>query len=556
MTLTVRPFIAACGIALAACTRPAPAPETAPAPAPAPAVTATLTEAPKNWMLLDPSADHIYGISLLRAERELLAGKSPKRTVIVGVIDNGVDTSHATLRPHLWSNTKEIPGNGVDDDGNGYADDVRGWDMIGGKDFTKFVNNDTYELTRIAAACADDAKREKLPADYQGRCSKIAAQFLQKRSEIEQTVGNIKQISELYDQILPMLKRAVGADSLTPARVGTLETSNDTLRRARDLFMRLNSQGITPKVVGEAKKAYEGQLQYGYNTSFDPRPIVGDDYPDTLINRYGNGNVTGPGGMHGTHVSGIIATNRVPSARPAGGIAAADDCCGIAQAVKIMAVRAVPDGDERDKDIANAIRYAVDNGARVINMSFGKAYSPYKNLVDAAVKYADSKGVLMVHAAGNEGANSQDDPSYPTPIYLDGGRAKNWIEVGASSWKSGDGLAANFSNYGGPVDVFAPGEDIMSTIPGGGYEEESGTSMASPVVAGLAALIMSYYPNLTAADVKNVILQSATRVPDVMVSRPGSTAEKVKFGELSTTGGIVNAYNALKLAEQMSAPKP
>jgi subtilisin family serine protease len=189
-------------------------------------------------------------------------------------------------------------------------------------------------------------------------------------------------------------------------------------------------------------------------------------------------------------------------------------------------------------------------------MSFGKGYSPYKNLVDAAVKYADSKGVLMVHAAGNEGANGETDPSFPTPVYLDGGRAKNWIEVGASSWKAGDALAAAFSNYGSNVDVFAPGEDIMSTVPGGGYEKESGTSMASPVVAGVAALIMSYYPTLTAADVKKIILETSTKAADVVVTRPGSTAEKVKFSELSSTGGIVNAYAALQAAERMAGARP
>ena len=514
-----------------------------------------ITEAPSNWMLLDPTADRVYGISLLRAERELLASKRPQRTVVVAVIDNGIDTTHATLRPHLWTNPKEVAGNGKDDDGNGFADDIRGWDFIAGRN-GKYVDHDTYELTRVAAACADSVHRAKLPSDYQNRCSTIVSQFLRKRTELEQTMGNIRQIDQLYGQILPILRRELHGDSLTVQRVGTIATSTDSVRRARDLFVRLNAQGITPEVVAEAKTAYEGQLQYGYNTSYDPRGIVGDDYPDTLVNRYGNPDVKGPGGMHGTHVSVIIASNRQFSPRVANGSATLGDCCGIATSVKIMALRAVPDGDERDKDIANAIRYAADNGAQVINMSFGKSYSPYKNLVDAAVKYADSKGVLMVHAAGNEGANGETDPSFPTPVYLDGGRAKNWIEVGASSWKAGDALAAAFSNYGSNVDVFAPGEDIMSTVPGGGYEKESGTSMASPVVAGVAALIMSYYPTLTAADVKKIILETSTKAADVVVTRPGSTAEKVKFSELSSTGGIVNAYAALQAAERMAGARP
>jgi subtilisin family serine protease len=215
-----------------------------------------------------------------------------------------------------------------------------------------------------------------------------------------------------------------------------------------------------------------------------------------------------------------------------------------------MSVRTVPDGDERDKDVANAIRYAADNGANIINMSFGKAYSPYKSLVDDAVRYADSKGVLMVHAAGNEGEDMAKAASFPTPEYLTGGRAANWIEVGASSWKSRDSLVASFSNYGKTrVDVFAPGEDIYSTVPGGGYKKESGTSMASPVVAGVAALLMSYFPNLTASDVKRIIMQSSTKLGDQMVAKPGEGGGIVKFGELSITGGIVNVFAAVKMAE-------
>jgi subtilisin family serine protease len=214
-----------------------------------------------------------------------------------------------------------------------------------------------------------------------------------------------------------------------------------------------------------------------------------------------------------------------------------------------MMVRAVPDGDERDKDIANAIRYAVDNGAQVINMSFGKGFSPQKAVVDAAVKYADAHGVLMIHAAGNDGADMDSVQNFPNARYLDGGRPRNWLEVGASSWKGGTDLAAEFSNYGQTqVDLFAPGVDILSSVPGDKYERDSGTSMAAPVVTGVAALVMSYYPELSAFDVKRILLNSATRHPDQMVTKPGSKGDKVPFGTLSATGGIVNAYGALKMA--------
>jgi len=243
--------------------------------------------------------------------------------------------------------------------------------------------------------------------------------------------------------------------------------------------------------------------------------------------------VMGPDAKHGSHVSGIV--HSIDSS-----------------AVRIMMVRAVPDGDERDKDIANAIRFAVDHGARVINMSFGKGFSPEKPAVDDAVRYADAHNVLMVHAAGNDGKDLTSYPNFPTPAYADSGHARNWIEVGASSWQAGDSLAAPFSNYGhDQVDVFAPGVDILSTVPGDQYEKDSGTSMAAPVVTGLAAFLLSYYPDLTAADLKRSILASATRYPNQMVVRPGATnGEKVAFGSLSSTGGIVNAYAALKLLQK------
>jgi len=535
--LLLIPFLAACASAPAT---------TAPGTAPAPANTGPLKEAPQDWHLLDETADRVPGISANRAYRELLAGRQPQRTILVAVIDNGVDTSHVDLRANLWSNTKEVAGNGKDDDGNGYVDDVRGWDFIGGRD-GRNVDHDTFEVTRLYARCgAGNAVPDSLSQADKMQCPKIVQDFIKKRDDAERSLTNVKQISEAYARILPILKQAANGDSLTTARVEGMKGSSPEVQQARSLYLRLAEAGITPSVVEEALKAYQGQVEFSLNPNYNPRPIVGDNPANPTERGYGNPDVTGPGPKHGTHVSGIIGAVRDNGV----GIN------GIAPAVRIMAIRAVPDGDERDKDIANAIRYAVDNGAQVIHMSFGKAYSPMKGVVDEAVKYADAKGVLMVHAAGNESQDASKYASYPTPVYLGGGRALNWIEVGASSWRR-DSLPASFSNFGqNEVDVFAPGVDIYSSIPKG-YEKDSGTSMASPVVTGLAALIMSYYPQFNAADVKRIILQSATKYPNLQVLRPGTeTGEKVGFNTLSATGGVVNAYAALKLAEEMSKPRP
>lgn len=517
---------------------------TAPQPVATPSVAAPSPQsAADDWQLLDPTADGVAGISLRRAERELLGGRAPLRQVVVAVIDGGVDTAHTDLASVLWTNTREQPANGRDDDNNGYADDTWGWNFIGGAKGD--VNWDTLELTRQHAQCL------ALPAagvadSTRTRCTDIATRYTAKRAELQAQAGQIKAVDDLMTRTARTLRAALGGDSLTAQRVEALAATSDSVRNARSMFLRMAQAGISPEAIAEAKDDIEGQLTYGYNTEFNPRAIVGDDPTNLAERRYGNRNVTGPNAKHGSHVAGIIA-----AARNGTGID------GVAAGARIMAVRAVPDGDERDKDVAAAIRYAADNGAHIINMSFGKGISPDKGAIDEAVRYAVSKGVLLVHAAGNDGANLATEPNFPQPTYSSGGRAETWIEVGASSWKGGEHLAAPFSNYGKEqVDVFAPGEDILSTVPGGGYSRQSGTSMAAPVVSGLAAVLMGHFPSLTASQVKRIIMESATSYKDAMVVRPGTPDEKVPFGSLSRTGGVVNAWAAIKAAQAMVRPVP
>jgi subtilisin family serine protease len=557
-------FLAAL-VSFAACSAPATVATVVPSPAAAPSTAApasrmpvattaapaahipatALPEAPRNWQLLDESTDHVPGIGSDRAMHDLLAGKTPKRTVLVAIIDNGIDTSHVDLRPNLWVNPKEIGGNGKDDDNNSFVDDVHGWDFIGGKD-GQDVHWDTFEVTRQYAACHGQAAASGQPPITDAeRCKQIDSAYEKQRQDVQKNVDTYRQISGVMTQIIPLLSKAVG-DSATPERVRALHPSSPDLTRARQIYLDLAAEGATPSAIEAGLKSLEGQLKYGLNPDYNPRTIVGDRYPDPNEHHYGNADLMGPDALHGTHVAGIIGAVR------GNGIG----IDGIAPAVKFMMIRTVPDGDERDKDVANAIRYAVENGAQVISMSFGKPYSPYKSTVDDAVKFADSHGVLMVHAAGNDGADLAKAHNFPTPVYLDGSRASNWIEVGASSWKGGDSLAASFSNFGqSQVDVFAPGVDILSTVPGNRYERDSGTSMAAPVVSGLAALIMDYYPSLTAADVKRIIMASVTRPADQTVIQPGTDGQRVQFTSLSVSGGIVNAYNALKMAEDVSAGK-
>jgi subtilisin family serine protease len=545
---------AACGAPATVATSPVPATTTTVATTtvstPMTALTtlpaATVTEAPRNWQLLDESTDHIPGISVERAYRELLTGKSPKQTVLVAIIDNGIDTAHVDLKANLWVNPKEVAGNKKDDDNNGYVDDIHGWNFIGGRD-GEDVHFDTFEVTREYARCHNQpAASGEPPITDHTYCQKVDADYNKQKADIERNVQTYHQISDALQQIIPVLTKAVAPDSLSADRVRALRPSSPQMTQMRQMYLDLASEGATPSVIEDGLKSLEGQLKYALNPSYNPRTIVGDTYTNLAERHYGNADVMGQDAKHGTHVAGIIGAVR-------GNGVGVD---GIAAAVRFMMIRTVPDGDERDKDIANAIRYAVDNGAQIISMSFGKAYSPFKAAVDDAVKYADAHGVLMVHAAGNDGADLGKGRNFPTPFYLGGGRPQNWIEVGASSWKGGDKLAAPFSNYGQQqVDVFAPGVDILSTVPGNQYERDSGTSMAAPVVSGLAALILDFYPNLTAGDIKKIIMASVTRTNQT-VSRPGSEdKDSVSFQSLSVTGGIVNAFNALKMAEQVSNGK-
>ena len=506
------------------------------------------TTAPQDWFHLDRESARIPGLATRTAYETILKGRSPRDTVTVAIIDSGIDIDHEDLTPTNWTNTDEVPGNEQDDDGNGYVDDVHGWNFIGGPN-GKNVKADTYELTRIYVrlkkrfADVDSAVVAPEHRDAYQRYRDIRAKFKKKRAKAKKELNNVQQARDAVQFSEKVLTDYLDTDSLSRAAIDTISTNDPQITRARDILQYFYRQDLSPSDIYEYYDHLKNKVEHNYNPEFNPRPIVGDDYSDKTERIYGNNDVEGPDASHGTHVGGIVAAARN------NGIG----IDGIANGVRIMSVRAVPNGDERDKDVANAIRYAAANGADVINMSFGKGYSPYKKVVDRAVRYADSLGVLMVHAAGNDGEDVDSTTNYPTRQYLNGGRAQHWIEVGASGWKKDEALVAPFSNYGDEtVDVFAPGRAIYSTVPGNKYERNDGTSMAAPMVSGVAALVMAYYPDLTTAQVRNAILNTATSYKNTMVTQPGGS-EKVSFGSLSRTGGVVNAHAALKRADDLSS---
>ena len=527
---------------------------------------------PNGWHLQDPTTTGAWGISLDKAY-EFVKGKKSK-TVIVAVLDGGIDTAQEDLKEVLWRNTKEIAGNGKDDDKNGYVDDINGWNFLGGKD-GKSVTKTSLERDRVYYAYR--SKYEDKQIDKQ-TLSKDELYQYEMWSKAKEELFKGESLSSLelvfmrkaYTNLLKadsILQGAMQKPVYTGKELEKFAAPTEKIKMSQmamlDLMQANNMTDITNKDFMDGFKEYLDQEQDKADAKEKAPPayredIVKDNYSDFNDRYYGNGNLYVPNNLsslHGTHVAGIIAAQRNNK----------KGMDGVADNVKIMSVRVVPDGDEYDKDVALGIRYAVDNGAQVINMSFGKYFSPDKKWVDDAVKYAESKGVLLISAAGNENFNADTMIHFPNNNLLDGTTAKNWITVGASSDMtipqiSKDGVPYNsivayFSNFGKSVDVFAPGMKIYSTVPENHYENEQGTSMASPVVAGIEALILEYYPNLSAEQVKYCIEKSAVVPPSSLkVIEPGSNKE-IKITELSKTGGIVNAYEAIKLASTLKGER-
>jgi subtilisin family serine protease len=506
-------------------------------------VTATAKKAPlteeesKSWGHSDLVTDSIPGMSLDKAYNFLQGKKGVE--VVVGVVDSGTDLLHEDLKDVAWVNQKEIPSNGVDDDKNGYVDDINGWNFLG----TIYKEHLEYQRIVKDPSIADEASVKEATKFY------------------DEKVAAAKANEKRYGQMLKMVSNADDALSkhfnksdYSKDEVSNTVTEDTALKQSIEVAKQMYGFGLSSlsQAKQELSKLVENasSMLSGEDLKKEYRSVLGDN-PNTMDNiSYGDA-ATGHSTKdeaHGTHVSGIIGASRNNNI----------GMNGVATNVKIMAVRAVPDGDEYDKDVALGLRYAVDNGAKVINTSFGKGFSPKKEWVYEAILYAASKDVLIVNAAGNDGKDLDVEKTYPNDSRdLVTEISDNVLTVGAMSANYDENLPASFSNYGKiNVDVFAPGVQIYSTIPDGEYAKFSGTSMAAPSTAGVAALLRSYYPKLSASQVKHILMNSGTMI-DLDVIKPGSRSrenpkgEKVSFSELSVSGRVVNAYNALKMADYM-----
>jgi len=513
-------------------------------------------DAVKNWQHTNVFDSHMPGMSTEKAYKELLKDK-PAQTIIVAVVDAGMDINHPDLKDIIWTNKDEIPNNGIDDDHNGYVDDVHGWNFLGAKD-GKMAGPEQLEMTRIVAkyrplwknkTIADVAPKDREMFEMYQRAEKTLAKKL---DELKALKTRFERVSGMAEKAETALKAALKTDKLTEEAVKNLKTDDPMLNQAKQMYL----GGLNMEALKGFKNYVEGQDKYNLNLEFNGR-VQGDDPDDFNDRNYGNPNVIPPKAdeLHATHVGGIIAQLRH------NGIGGD----GVADHVLIMPVRTVPDGDEYDKDVALAFRYAVDNGAKVINTSFGKYFSPHKDWVWDAIKYAADHDVLIVNAAGNDGKDMDqygDKMSYPNDGDVKGGQeiADNFLNVGAIGPNYGANMVASFSNYGKEtVDVFSPGQKIYATVPFSKYKFLQGTSMAAPDAAGVAAVIRSRYPELTASEVKHIIMDSGLS-PQILVIKPEEDdyegePKLVKFDTLSKSGKMVNLYNAILLADKMSKDK-
>jgi subtilisin family serine protease len=522
---------------------------------------------PKNWHTLDLQQDSFYGISLDKAYQFLQKKHIKPNTIIVGVLDSGCDTLQEDLKNVLWHNAKEIPGNNIDDDGNGYVDDVYGWNFLGNKN-GESIKSCSDEKTRVYYRYKDNFSGKKIDSSSLGKKElfeynlwKRAAEELNISANDEMEVAiidmTIKSIKK-YDKVL---KAEMGVEEYTAETLEKFEAKSSEAKQSKYGYLttvkllEIDADEKNTSLISQLEDYVEGKRKKISAKETAPpnyrADVIKDDYTNINDKYYGNPDVTGPTPRHGTHVSGIIAAERNNQL----------GVDGIADNAKIMVVRVVPDGDEYDKDVALGIFYAVNNGAKVINMSFGKGFSPEKFWIDSAINFAATKDVLLVHAAGNDSKNVDSIPSFPTAIFLNTGAfASNFITVGASTDPriSKGNFIADFSNYGkNTVNVFAPGVKIYSTVPGvSNYANLQGTSMAAPIVTGLAALLRGYFPSLSAVQTKEIIEKSVYKPNEknkTYVMLGEGQADKVTIENSCTSGGIINAANAVELAYKFDA---
>lgn len=491
----------------------------------------------KTWWQKDVQEDTIPGISLDKAYRELLNNKIGQE-VIVAVLDTKIDIDHEDLKDQIWVNSDEIPNNNIDDDKNGYIDDINGWNFLGNAKGGE-VSHQSVELLRVIHKYESTygvSKEISVPTkEVEVEYEKALEEFESQRLEMLDAVDYVDSIANIYNNYKIDIVALLDGKTYNEMALDSLLTIATVDKDNINWMKSMIDWGIEEDGVKSYIDHTNKELNTTYNKDFNERKYVD-----------GGNNKVKENSMpfqHSTPVSGVLAATRTNDL----GVQ------GFSDAIRIMPVVMVAHGDEHDEDVAKAIRYAVDNGAQIINMSWVKYYSTQTELVRAAFEYAAKKNVLLVTGSGNDSKDIDVELSFPTDFYLGEEIMDNFINTGGTTSQLDSTIVAEFSNYGKKqVDIFSPAKDIFSSAPDNEYNSRRGTSFASPIVAGTAALLLSYFPQLTAIQLKEIILKSGTKL-DILVNRPGDEdgAALVPFSELSKTGSILNVYAAIQMAMEL-----
>ena len=510
------------------------------------------------WHWKDLEKDGVHGVSLFKAQQLLTDLKLKPTPIIIAILDGGIDTAHPQIKPMLWNNPKEIPGNALDDDKNGYLDDVHGWNFLGNA-AGQNINKASDEKSRIYHRYKNEFKQDKLDsAAWDVKKKQDFYTWQQAAAEIvftDEDAANLSFIKMARNAVVKMgliLIKEIEDTNFTTEQLETFQPIGKLTADTKISYLRtMQALGIDRisgyhSIVEDLNEYISGKDQSAVSIDTPPedlrKKIIQDQYENLNDQYYGNNNITGPNAKHGTHVAGLAAgmvdTNFTKS--------------NFSNPIQIMGVRVVPDGDEYDKDIALGIRYAVNNGAKIINMSFGKSFSPEQPWVDSAIRYAASKDVLIIHSAGNESYDLNNKSVYPSPysnVFKD--KASNMITVGASSDPViAESILTEFSNYGNKiVDVLSPGNKIFSSLPNQQYGFLNGTSMSAPILSHIAALVRAYFPKLSATEVKAILLQSSWKPNDPNTLFPiPQKDQSIKLNDISAEGGIINAALSIQNA--------
>lgn len=519
----------------------------------------------KFWHWKDLEKDGVHGVSLFKAQQLLIDLKLKPAPIVIAILDGGIDTNHLQIKPLLWNNTKEIPGNHLDDDKNGYVDDLHGWNFLGNA-AGQNINKASDEKSRIYHRYKSEFKQDNLDsATWDLKKKQTYKIWQQAAAEIiftDEDADNLAFIKMARNAVVKMgviLIREIEDSNFTAEKLETYQPIGKLTADTKISYLRtLQALGIDKSnghqsILDDLNEYISGKEQSAISMDNAPedlrKNIIQDQYENFKDQYYGNNNITGPNAKHGTHVAGLaagIVDTIVPNAT-------------YINPIRIMGVRVVPDGDEYDKDVALGIRYAVNNGAKIINMSFGKSFSPEQPWVDSAIRYAASKDVLIIHSAGNESYDLNVKSVYPNPystVFKD--KANNLITVGASSDPIiAESILTDFSNYGNQiVDVLSPGNKIYSSLPNQNYGYLNGTSMSAPILSHIAALIRSYFPKLSAIEVKTILLQSCWKPEDENTLFPIPQKDQAKkINEMSAEGGIINAALCIQNAMKFQSNK-